>query len=216
MSSIGGNIGAVVLAAGLSKRFGGESKLLADLAGEPLLRHAMRAVTSIGLADVVVVTGREAEACREALRDLPVRFVHNAQWEDGMGTSIAHGVAAVDTSLAGVFIVPGDMPFITPDLLRTLIAAFNENGERLAVFPSSYSGEQRAPVLWPRRLLPRLRSLSGTEGGKALLKSIAGDALGVTIADQSLLTDVDTVEDMDAAREHLYAAGSPAVSRHRP
>jgi molybdenum cofactor cytidylyltransferase len=211
-----GNIGAVVLAAGLSKRFGGESKLMADLGGEPLVRHAVRAVAGSGLADVVVVTGREADACREALRDLPVRFVHNPKWEDGMGSSIASGVAALDGDLAGAFIVPGDMPFITPDLLQSLIAAFHEGREELAIFPSSPSGEQRAPVLWPRRLLPRLRSLSGTEGGKALLKSIAGDALGLTIADQSLLTDVDTAEDMDAARQHLHAVGSPAVSPHRP
>ena len=210
-----GNIGAVVLAAGLSKRFGGESKLLADLGGEPLVRHAVRAVAESGLADVVVVTGREAGACRDALRDLPVQFVHNPKWEDGMGSSIACGVAALDADLAGAFIVPGDMPFITPDLLRTLMAAFSETGERRAVFPTSPAGEQRTPVLWPRHLLSRLRSLSGAEGGKSLLKSIAGDALGVTIADQSLLTDVDTAEDMDAARQHLHAAGSPAVSRHR-
>jgi molybdenum cofactor cytidylyltransferase len=211
-----GNIGAVVLAAGLSKRFGGESKLSADLGGEPLVRHGVRAVAGSGLGDVVVVTGREADACREALRDLPVRFVHNPKWEDGMGSSIACGVAALDADLAGAFIVPGDMPFITPDLLRTLIATFNENGERLAVFPTSPAGEQRAPVLWPRHLLPRLRSLSGTEGGKTLLRIIAGDALGMAIADQSLLTDVDTAEDLEAARQHLHAAGSPAVSRHRP
>ena len=211
-----GNIGAVVLAAGLSKRFGGDSKLLADLGGEPLVCHAVRAVLGSGLADVAVVTGREAEACREALRDLPVRFVHNAEWEDGMGSSIACGVAALDADLAGAFIVPGDMPFITSNLLRTLIAAFNENGERLAVFPSSPSGEQRAPVLWPRHLLPRLSSLSGAEGGKALLKGLRDGTRAVTIADQSLLTDIDTADDLEAARQHLHAAGSPAVSRHRP
>jgi molybdenum cofactor cytidylyltransferase len=198
-----GNIGAVVLAAGLAKRFGGESKLLADLGGEPLVRHAGRAVAGSELADVVVVTGREADACREALSDLPVRFVHNPKWEDGMGSSIACGVAALDADLAGAFIVPGDMPLITPDLLRTLIATFNENGERLAVFPTSPSGEQRAPVLWPRHLLPRLRSLSGAEGGKGLLKGLVGETLGVSIADASLLTDIDTADDLEAARQHL-------------
>jgi molybdenum cofactor cytidylyltransferase len=133
-----------------------------------------------------------------------------------MGSSIACGVAMLEADLEGAFIVPGDMPFITPALLRTLIATFSENGTQVAVFPTSLTGEQRAPVLWPRRLLPKLRSLSGTEGGKALLRSIAGDALGVTIADQSLLTDIDTAEDLEAARQQLHAAGSAAVSRHRP
>lgn len=197
------SIGAVVLAAGLAKRFGGESKLMAELGGEALVRHAVRAVTASGLADVVVVTGREAEACRAALREFPVRFAHNAKWEDGMGSSIACGVAALDADLAGAFIVPGDMPFLTSDLLRELIAAFSESGENLAVFPTSPSGEQRAPVLWPRHLLSRLRSLSGAEGGKGLLKAIAGETQGVTIADAALLTDIDTAEDLQTARLHL-------------
>jgi molybdenum cofactor cytidylyltransferase len=198
-----GNIGAVVLAAGLSRRFGGESKLMADLGGEPLVRHAVRAVAGSGLADVVVVTGREAEVCRAALRDFPVRFVHNPKWEDGMGSSIACGVAALEADLAGAFIVPGDMPFVTSDLLQTQIASFNDGGGRLAIFPTSPSGEQRAPVLWPRHLLPRLRALSGAEGGKALLKSLSGETLGVVIADASQLMDIDTAEDMEGARLHL-------------
>ncbi len=198
-----GSIGAVVLAAGLSKRFGGDSKLLADLGGEPLIRHAVRAVSASGLADVVVVTGREAEACRAALEGLPVRFVHNGQWEDGMGSSIARGVAALDGNLTGAFIVPGDMPFLTPDLLQSLIAAFREGGERLATFPTSASGEQRAPVLWPRHLLAGLRSLSGAEGGKALLKGLGVETRGVTITDPSVLADIDTAEDLEAARLHL-------------
>ena len=197
------NIGAVVLAAGLSKRFGADSKLMADLGGEPLVRYAVRAVAESGLADAVVVTGREAEACKEALQGLPVRFIHNGQWEDGMGSSIARGVAALDGDLAGAFIVPSDMPFLTPDLLQSLIAAFRESGERLATFPTSPSGEQRAPVLWPRHLLPGLRSLSGSEGGKALLKGLGPLTRGVTITDASVLVDIDTAEDLEAARLHL-------------
>jgi molybdenum cofactor cytidylyltransferase len=198
-----GNIGAVVLAAGLSKRFGGESKLLADLGGEPLVRHAVRTVAASGLADVVVVTGREPDACRAAVQGLPVRFVHNAQWEDGMGTSIARGVAALEADLAGAFIVPGDMPFLTSKLLQGLLAAFTKSGERFAVFPASPAGEQRAPVLWPSHLLQKLRALSGAEGGKALLKSNAGETRGVIIADASLLMDIDTAEDLEAARKQL-------------
>ena len=196
-------IGAVVLAAGLSQRFGGESKLLADLDGEPLIHHAVCAVAASGLADVVVVTGREAEACRTALEDLPVRFVHNAKWEDGMGWSIACGVAALDADLDGAFIVPGDMPFLTPALLKALMAAFEETGARLAVYPTLADGAQRAPVLWPRHLLSRLLSLSGSSGGKSLLRNFANETHAVTIADAALLTDVDTAEELAAARAHL-------------
>jgi molybdenum cofactor cytidylyltransferase len=196
-------IGAVVLAAGLSQRFGGESKLLADLGGEPLIRHATRAVTASGLADVVVVTGREADACRAALEDLPIRFAHNTRWEDGMGWSIACGVAALEADLDAAFIVPGDMPFLTPHLLKTLIAAFDEAGARFAVYPTLADGAQRAPVLWPHHLLSRLLSLSGSSGGKSLLRSFASETRAVTITDAVLLTDVDTAEELAAAQAHL-------------
>ena len=51
------NIGAVLLAAGASHRFGTENKLLANIGGKPLIRWVAEEITHSGAAEVVVVTG---------------------------------------------------------------------------------------------------------------------------------------------------------------
>ena len=104
---------AVLLAAGASTRFGTANKLVAEIDGRPLVRAVADAVLGAGVAEVVVVTGADAALIERALQGLPVRFVHNARWQDGMGSSIAAGVAALCDTADAAFIVPGDMPLLT-------------------------------------------------------------------------------------------------------
>jgi len=77
-------LGAIVLAAGPSERFGAENKLLAAVGGDALIRVVVRAVMGAGIADVVVVTGCDKERIEAALQALPLRCVHKANWRAGM------------------------------------------------------------------------------------------------------------------------------------
>jgi molybdenum cofactor cytidylyltransferase len=115
-----------------------------------------------------------------------------------MGSSIAAGVSALSEEVQGVLIVPGDMPFVTGALLESLISVFER--EHGIVFPAKRTGEQRNPVLWPRRYFPSLTALQGHEGAKTLLKKYAGSCTAVTIADESVFADVDTLDDWAVAR----------------
>lgn len=199
-------IGAVVLAAGASRRFGATSKLLADVGGEPLIRRVMREVVRSGVAETVVVIGCEAEACRQALEGVPVRFTHNAAWADGMGGSIAAGVGALGTDLDGAFIAPADMPFLTAGLLRRLAAEFQRAGCGAIVFPATPEGGQRNPVLWPRRFWPELSTLHGPEGAKRLLFRNLQNAMAVSIDDETAFADIDTPADLEVARTRLLSS----------
>ncbi len=68
-----GRIAAIVLAAGSSKRFGPENKLLADAGGKPLLLRAVGPLIALGLVPVIVVTGHERTKVVTALDGIPVR-----------------------------------------------------------------------------------------------------------------------------------------------
>lgn len=193
-------VGAVLLAAGASRRFGADSKLVADFRGEPLLRRVARTLCECALADVVVVTGHGAQICRDAVQGLPVRCVHNETWQRGMGTSIATGIAALDPALEGTFIVPGDMPFLGEPLIRKLHEQFSASGGRAIVYPATPDGGQRNPVLWPRRFFPELSALTGDTGAKLLLRTHARDAAAVIVDDASTFLDVDTPAELEAAR----------------
>ena len=135
-------IAAIVLAAGLSRRMG-SAKLLLDLHGEPVIRRSVGALA--GLVDeIVVVTGAEDTALRQALAGLPVRFAVNPHPERGQGTSIACGVRALESSTRAAFVVLGDQPRLPADLLPALLDAFARSGKPI-VAPVYLGGVQGNP-----------------------------------------------------------------------
>jgi molybdenum cofactor cytidylyltransferase len=199
-----GGLSAIVLAAGASERFGAGNKLLAEIGGEALIRRVVRGCLDGAIAEAVVVTGCDEAQIAAALQGLPVRcLIHNAAWRSGMGTSIASGIAAFGPDIEGAFVVPGDMPHLTASLLLRLAASFEAGKRRAVVFPADASGEQRNPVLWPRRLFPDLMRLSGRGGAKDLLRAHRAESIAVAVDDPALLDDVDTQEDLEAARALL-------------
>jgi molybdenum cofactor cytidylyltransferase len=204
-------IAAVVLAAGASSRFGAGNKLLAEIGGKPLLRIVAEAVAAAGISDIVVVTGSDRASVETALAGLGVRFAHNPGWQSGMGTSIAAGVSALGEVCDGAFIVPGDMPLLSASVLESLIAAFEREGLERIVYAATPKGEQRNPVLWPRRYFAELAHLSGREGAKRLLRSLADESVAVA-AHAATLADIDTSLELQAAVARL---GSSAAKLRR-
>jgi molybdenum cofactor cytidylyltransferase len=194
-----GGIAAVLLAAGASRRFGDDNKLLAHIDGRTLLERIVNALAIAGIADIVVVTGHDRAAVEEALRSRPVRFVHNAGWESGMGSSIAAGVAALDADAIGCFIVPGDVGLLPPVLVSDLVKTFQERKHDCIVYPTA-GREQRNPVLWPRRHFGALLALPPDKGAKALLQLVASECVPVA-ADAAAISDIDTPADLEAARK---------------
>lgn len=199
-------LGAVLLAAGCSSRFGGDNKLLAKIDGRPMVRVVADALIGVSCIDeVLVVTGHDAPAVEGALDGLKVRFVFNADWRDGMGGSIALGVSKLDAALDGAAIVPGDMPFLTSSVIERLCAKFQEHDGTSIVFPTTPAGEQRNPVIWPRRFFGLLEGLTGPEGGKRLLTELARSCGTVLIKDEKVFLDIDAPDDMSGAAR----AGQP-------
>lgn len=199
-------IAAVLLAAGAAERFGGPSKLLADLGGEPLITYAARAIADSAVASIIAVTGRDAREIGFALgRQVgsKVQIVHNAEWEKGMGGSVAAGVRALGKGVDAVFIVPGDMPFLTAQLFNAMIDTYAAaSAPQPILYPRSSDGVQGNPVLWPKRFLDDLALLSGPSGAKSLLLKYQPQALAFAVADAAL-TDVDTAQDLAKARLHF-------------
>jgi molybdenum cofactor cytidylyltransferase len=188
-------LGAVVLAAGVSERFGADNKLLAKIDGEPLIRRVVREIIGSGIAEVVVVTGYDEAKITAALEGLAIRCAHNGDWRSGMGRSIAAGIGALRADILGAFVVPGDMPRLTSNLLVRIASAFEKSG-RSVVFPVTANGDQRNPVLWPRRHFEKLVRLAGPRGAKGLLGLRDVEGLGVPVHDEAILEDIDTLDDL--------------------
>ncbi|AWN41485.1 nucleotidyltransferase family protein [Methylobacterium durans] len=163
-------IAALILAAGRGTRFGPEPKLLADLDGRPLVRHAAEAALASRLRPVVAILGAHAADMRAALRDLDLTCVENPDYADGLSTSLKTGLAALPGEIAAAVILLGDMPRITGADLDRLADAFADADPAPAAVVPVHAGRRGNPVLLNlRRLGPALAALSGDRGAGPLL-----------------------------------------------
>jgi molybdenum cofactor cytidylyltransferase len=183
-------IGAIVLGAGKSSRMGGPNKLLAQLDGKALIRHAAEAALGAGLTQSVLVTGHLAEEVGEAVSDLDVSIAHNPDFADGMAGSIRTGMNALVPDLDAVIVLLGDMPRIDSDILRKLIDAYRESDSNLIVTATA-DGKRGNPVLWDRRFFDDLKSLSGDIGARHIIAENPGFVSEVEIGPAARL-DLDT------------------------
>lgn len=189
-------IGGVLLAAGRGKRFGAEGagKLDASLGGEPVVRHAARALLDAPVERAVVVTGAAAERVRAALLGVDVVFVHNPRFDEGIGTSVACGIAALAPDTDAAIIALGDQPFIAPAVPRALVRAWRVTG--LPIVAPRYAGVRGNPVLFARAVFPELLALSGAVGARVVIER---DPARVSLVDveEEMPGDVDTPADLD-------------------
>ena len=79
---------------------------------------------------VIVVTGHQRERVEAALAGLPVEFVHNPDFADGLGTSLRAGIAALPAEADGVIVCLGDMPQVDAALIDRLIGALDPERAR--------------------------------------------------------------------------------------
>jgi molybdenum cofactor cytidylyltransferase len=195
-------IAGVVLAAGRSSRMGGPNKLLAEIGGKPLVRIVVDAVLASRARPVVVVTGHQRDKVEAALAGLPVKFVHNPHFADGLGTSLKAGIAALPVEADGAIVCLGDMPQVDAALIDRLIGAFDPDHGALVVLPT-IDGKRGNPVVWSRRFFPDLMAVEGDVGARYLIGRYTEAVAEVPLTGTAALTDVDTPEALEAVRAEL-------------
>ncbi|MFC6765238.1 nucleotidyltransferase family protein [Natrinema soli] len=184
----------VVLAGGTSSRFGSANKLLAELDGEPLIRHASRTLVDAALSEVIVILGYEAEAVRTALSGVNARTISNPSYEEGLSTSVEAAIRAVGTpETDAVVFLPGDMPTVDSSTVQLLVDAYRaELGTALA---AAYDGHRGNPVLFDRSHFDALLDVTGDVGGLPVLAESDDSAL-IETGDPGVLVDIDTITDL--------------------
>ena len=199
-------VAGIVLAAGSSTRMG-RNKLLLEVAGESLVRRTVRVARDAGLDPVVVVTGHARERIEREIADLDCVPVFNADHGAGIQTSAASGVAGVAGTCEAAVVMLADMPFVTADMLRALVAGYAEEAPPLVV--SRYGGEVNAPpILYDQALFPEVtRMRAGC--GREVVRRHHDRAVRVDWpADR--LRDLDRPGDYAAVAEELARGGVDA------
>ncbi len=192
-------VGAVVLAAGQSRRMGRTNKLLAKIDGVPMVARAVDAALSSQAHPVVVVTGHQREAVEAALEGREIVFAHNPRFAEGLSASLNVGIAALPGDVDGVLVCLADMPGVRWQHLDRLIAAFNPAEGRAICVPTCH-GKRGNPVLFAARFFPEMRNLAGDVGAKHLIGAYGDEVCEVAIDDEAVFIDIDTVAALKASR----------------
>jgi molybdenum cofactor cytidylyltransferase len=203
-------IGAVLLAAGRSRRFGPANKLLAPLRGEPLWWRMLDAVTASPARPIVIVVGHQQRRVRASLQrwrtargHAAPRVVFNAAYRDGMASSLQAGLRALPATCDGALICLADMPAVSTSTLRRLCAAYRRDDD--AVLPV-INGQRGNPALLGRPLFAAVQAkLRGDQGARKL---IAGAARVREVrGDAGCLRDIDTRRQCARIARHARRRG---------
>jgi molybdenum cofactor cytidylyltransferase len=199
VAEVWGRVAAVILAAGGATRFGAPKQLL-PWQGGTLLSQVADVTLASGAAPVVVVLGHQADACRAALGDRPVKLVVNPDWDQGQSTSVRAGLGALSDNISGAMFPLADQPGISPTTIDALIA--RHRATLAPVVWPEYDGQRGNPVLFDRAVFPQLSRLTGDTGGRAVLQAYAAQAERVPVSDPGILFDIDTPDDYHSAGGH--------------
>ena len=210
----------IILAAGRSTRYGSPKQLL-DWKGKPFVRQVAKTALQAGLWPVVVVTGSHAAEVESCLKDLPVKIIHNPNYQQGQSTSIQAGLHALqppppysgtspksaENALqdfrnptsgfgggrvgAAVFLL-ADQPQIPVEVIRALVDSHTQEMQSIHA-PLVLEDRRANPVLFDRDTFPDLLQLTGDIGGRAIFSKYKVEY--IPWHDDILLLDVDNPED---------------------
>lgn len=188
------NLSLVVLAAGASRRFGAENKLLQPLSGKPLLCHTLELAAALPVSQRVAVCSAQTAPLAEKAG---FTVLLNPQPELGQSHSLRMGLAACRDS-DGCLFLTGDQPFITAATLHRLIDAWKNNPD--GIWGCDFYGRFSIPSIFPAAVYGELLSQDGDVGGREVMRSHPELVHTVPAPPQEHF-DIDTVADLTAAQQ---------------
>jgi molybdenum cofactor cytidylyltransferase len=210
MSSSSKRIGAVILAAGGSSRFG-QSKQLIRFRGQSFVRRIIDAACEAGCSPVVVVIASDDEKLRRELDRAGVVMVQNQQWQRGIGSSIRCGIEALingSPDVEATVLLVCDQPAIDARVIQRLIALRETTGKNIVA--SSYADTLGVPVLFTHSVFQELLSLGDNAGAKSIVLRSRERVALLPFPEGEI--DIDTWEDW----EKLQVARLPEDDERTP
>jgi len=186
-------VAAIVLAAGEAHRYGSQ-KLLASVAGRPLLQHAVGAACASSLSPVVIVLGADAGAIAARLEPGRARIVRNPDYASGQASSLRAGIDAVTAEADAAVVLLGDQPGVTAALLDALVARQRDTGAAAVVCVQD--GHRSPPTLLHAELWPAIAALRGDVGAREILARRSDVATLTVERAFARLDDIDTRDDL--------------------
>lgn len=190
---ITGKIGCVIMASGMSVRFG-SNKLMEDFHGQPMISRILHATEDLTLSRVVVTRNADvADFCKS--QGIHVMFHEFPERND----TIRLGLETLGT-IDGCLFCPGDQPLLKRDTIERLIHGWES--DRACIWRTSYGTTVGSPVLFPSWIFPELKTLPKGKGGSFLFSKYVQQIRQVEASESYELIDADTRESFQMLLAH--------------
>lgn len=194
-------IGALILAAGSSRRFGDDKRRSRLPGGERLLETTIANVNP-RFAEIMVVLRHGdhylAEELKKQFRGLLTYLAPDSAL--GMGHSLSDGIKQVSGWQASAIFM-GDMPFIQPETIELLLDQYSLHESNQPIIVPTSKGRTGHPVIFSKAYYPELAALTGDEGAKSVVRAYTDHVIQVPCLDSGVLRDIDVPEDVSRPSE---------------
>jgi molybdenum cofactor cytidylyltransferase len=197
-------LGAIILAAGMSRRMG-QPKLLLPFKKKPLFRHVVEVAVNGDLEPVILIGGEHTEELRKHTKDLPnIEIIINPNYSKGMASSLKPGIKAVKDRTDGVIVFLADQPFVSPIVVKTLMQLYEFHRTKgIRIVRPQYNGMVGHPILFDAQLYDEFKRIQGDEGGRSIIKGYINEVLHVPFRNPIWGIDIDTPEDLLYTEHHF-------------
>jgi molybdenum cofactor cytidylyltransferase len=183
------NIVGILLAAGQSTRFG-SNKLLYQLHnGTPMVLASARHLYNVLPQTIAVVEDAHNDVAR-LLTQEGIQIIENPLASEGMGTSIACGVAS-NSDAQGWVIALADMPCIPETVIQAVVTGLEQASDIIATVYKKMRGH---PVGFSARYAQALMQLHTDEGARSVIQANSDVLKLIETTEKGVIVDIDTQE----------------------
>ena len=183
--------GPRLVAAGRSRRFGADKRLAPLADGTPLIVAGLQPVLALGL-DLTVVVRAHDDAVVALLRDCGIDPDAIVPGGEGLGDSVAAGVAASGEPVRGYLLQLADLPWIDPATWRRLADAVTPG----RIVRPYWRGQPGHPVGFGVQFRDELIALRGSDGARSIIDAHADALDAIETDDSGVVRDIDTADDL--------------------
>lgn len=202
-------ISIIVLAAGLSTRFG-RNKLLEPIGQSTMIEHVVSESLGSKAKQVIVVVGHDAAKVREALRGYRCDIVYNDEYEKGQSYSVRKGLGKVKKGADAVIVLPGDIALVDHSMIDAVIDEYSSC--YAPIVTAGYRGSSGHPILFDKNLFEELKNIDEATRGLKSVVSKHRQQLRLVETSEASLLDIDKQDDLLRLAEASTRAPSHQVS----
>jgi len=160
----------VVLAAGLSKRYGFKNKILEKINGKTVIETILDRLIQIdsNKNNIVVIGGNNYNSLKKTLKKYDVKIFYNKNYKNGLGSSVSF-ILKKNINENGIMFIPGDMPLISIKDFEKLIKTFIQKKNK--IISPCYKKKIGNPLIIPKIYFNLLKNLKKDEGARKFLPS---------------------------------------------